>query len=78
MANGSRSNVVGLSIVKMKMFAGVGWTLGDVSHVPSLRKNFISLSRLNILGYRFSSRYGFVEVGKYSSVVYLQLSLMIR
>ena len=43
---GSKCDVMGLGIVKVKMFDEVIHTLGGVMYVPMLRKNLISLSQL--------------------------------
>lgn len=53
MANGSRIKVVGMDIMKMKMYDGVVRTIGYIRNVPNLRMNFVLPSRLDILGYVF-------------------------
>lgn len=65
MANGgSRNKVIGMGTIKIEMFGRVVQVFGDVSHVPNLRMNFLSLSKLNILGYDFSTRNEFMKVDK--------------
>lgn len=68
-ATGLRSKVIVLDTVKMKIFNRVIQTLDDVKHVPSLKKNFPLLSKLVILGYDFSIKNGFMNIGKGSLVV---------
>lgn len=69
LANCSRSKIIGIDIVKIKIFDGVFRTLGDVIHIPNLRKNFVTLSRLDTLSYYFLTMNEFIEVGKGSSVI---------
>lgn len=57
MVDGSRSKAVGIGIVKMKMY------------VPSSRKNLVSMSKLDTLGYDFYVKNKFIKVGKRSLVI---------
>lgn len=43
----SRCDVMGVGMVKIKIFDGMVHTLGGVVCVPNMQKNIISLSRLN-------------------------------
>ena len=45
--------VAGIGIIHIKMFDGVVRTLGDVIHVPDLKRNLISLSTLDAKGYKY-------------------------
>ena len=38
--NSSACNTIGIKIIKIKMFNGMVRTLGDVRHVPDLKKNY--------------------------------------
>lgn len=69
LANCSRSKIIGIDIVKIKIFDGFFRTLGDVIHTPNLRKNFVTLSRLDTLSYYFLTMNEFIEVGKGSLVI---------
>ncbi|KAM7494450.1 hypothetical protein LguiB_029059 [Lonicera macranthoides] len=50
LSNGNKCTVMGVGIVKIKMFDGVERTLGGVAYVPKLRKNIISISQLDSKG----------------------------
>ena len=50
MGNNSSCKVVGIGIVRIKMFDRVVRTLGDVKHVSDLTRNLISLSTLDSKG----------------------------
>lgn len=62
MANGSRSCVVGKGIVRFRLPNGKHVRLTDVRHVPTVRKNLISLGVLDEKGYSFSARDGVLHV----------------
>ena len=47
MDNDVTCKVVDIGIVKIKMWDGVTLTLRDVRHVPALKKNLISLGKLD-------------------------------
>ena len=47
MGKNASCKVAGIGIVRIKMFDGVVRTLGDVKHVPYLKRNLISLSNLD-------------------------------
>lgn len=53
MSNDSRNKIIGMGIVKMKMFDRVVWILSDVRYTPNLRENLILMSRLDTLCYYF-------------------------
>lgn len=42
MGNDVLCKVIGIGTIKIRMFDGIMRTLGDVRHVPELRKNLIS------------------------------------
>lgn len=63
-ANGLSNKIIGMCTVKMKLFDGVVWMLGDVRHVSSFRKNLVSLNMLNTLDYSFYAMNKFMKVGK--------------
>ena len=50
MGNEAPCKIVGICTVRIKMFDGIIRTLGDVKHVPDLKRNIISLSTLNSKG----------------------------
>ncbi|KAG8498562.1 hypothetical protein CXB51_004879 [Gossypium anomalum] len=55
MGNNASCKIVGVGIIKVKMFDGVFRTLSDVRHVPKLKRNLISLSTLDSKGYRYTA-----------------------
>ncbi|VFQ61495.1 unnamed protein product [Cuscuta campestris] len=69
LADNSTVAVMGVGVVKMKMFDGVVRTLGNMAYVPKLRWNLISLSQLDSEGYEYKARGEVVRVTKGSTVV---------
>ena len=61
--------VVGIRIVRIKMFDGVVHTLGDIGHVPDLKRNLISLSTLKAIGYKYTGEGGVMKISKGALVV---------
>ena len=55
MGNDASCKVVGIGNIRIKMFDGVVRMLFDVSHVPNLRKNLISLGILDCNGFSYKS-----------------------
>ena len=51
------------------MFDGVVHTLGDVKHVPNLKRNLISLSTLGAKGCKYTSEGGVLKISKGALVV---------
>ena len=47
--------VAGIGTVRIKMLDGVVCTLGDVKHVPDLKRNLTSLSTLDAKRYKYNS-----------------------
>ena len=64
MGNNAPRKIVGIGTVRIKMFDGVVRTLGDVRHVPDLKKNLISLSTLDAKRYKYTGEGGVVKVSK--------------
>lgn len=56
MENNTSCKVVGIGIVKIKIFDGDVRTLGDVRRVSDLKRNLISLSILDLKRYKFTSK----------------------
>ena len=69
MGNNAPRKIVGIGTVIIKMFDGVVRTLGDVRHVPDLKKNLISLSTLDAKRYKYTGEGGVVKVSKGSLVM---------
>ena len=64
MGNDATYSIIGIGIVKIKMFDGVVRVFEDVRHIPDLRKNLISLGVLDDLGYSYSSKGRVMKITK--------------
>ena len=62
MGSNASCKVVGNGTIHIKMFDGVVRTLGDVSHVPYLKRNLISLSTFNAKGYKYIGEGGVLKI----------------
>lgn len=69
MGNDATCNVIGIGTVKIKMFDGVVRTMGEVRHVPGLRKNLISLGTLDSNGCGYKTAGGVMRVTKGALVI---------
>ncbi|KAG8498862.1 hypothetical protein CXB51_005663 [Gossypium anomalum] len=70
MENDSSSKVLGIGTVKIKMHDGMIRTLSDVKYVPDLRKNLISLSILDLKGYRINIELSGIKVSRGALVLF--------
>jgi hypothetical protein len=64
MGNNASCKVIGIGTIKIKMFDNVVRTLGEVRHVPEMKKNLISLGTLDSKGYSYKSEHGIMNVSK--------------
>ena len=55
MGNDASCKIASVVIVRIKMFYGIVITLGDVKHVPNLKRNLNSLSTLDSKGYKYTA-----------------------
>ena len=62
--NNASCKVAGFGTIRIRMFDGVVHTLGDVKHVPNLKRNLISLSTLNAKGYKYTGEGGVLKISK--------------
>ena len=69
MGNNASCKVAGIGIVHIRMFDGVVHTIGDVRHVPDLKRNLISLSTLNSKRYKYTGEGGVLKISKGALVV---------
>lgn len=69
MGNNASCKVIGVGTIRIKMFDGVVRALGDLRHVPNLKRDLISLSTLDAKGYKYSSECGVMTVRKSSLIV---------
>src|SRR3954464_15392387 len=69
MGNDAECNVIETGNIQMRMFDGQVQTLSNVRHVPSMRKNLLSLEALEAQGFRFSGEGGVIKVSRGSMTV---------
>ena len=62
MDNNHPCKIVGVGSVRIKTHDGVVRTLVSVRHIPDMSKNLISLSTLEISGYRFVGGDGILDI----------------
>ncbi|KAG8475219.1 hypothetical protein CXB51_032079 [Gossypium anomalum] len=67
--NDLSSKVIGIGTVKIKMHDGTIRTLSDVRYVPDLRKNLISLSILDLKGYKINIDLSGIKVSRGALIV---------
>ncbi|GAB2288775.1 hypothetical protein Dimus_038023 [Dionaea muscipula] len=60
--NHSVCKVVGVGIVRVKMYDGAVMDLADICHVPGLKKNLLSLGTLDDQEYRISGQGGVYRI----------------
>ena len=64
MGNNASCKIASNGTVRIKMFDGVVKTLGNVRHVPDLKRNLILLSTLDSKGYKYTGESGVLKVSK--------------
>ena len=69
MGNNASCKLAGIRIVHIKMFDGVVCTIGDIRHVPDLKRNLISLNTLDAKGYNYTSKGGVLKISKGALIV---------
>ena len=69
LGNNASCRIAGIGTIKIKMYDGVVRTLGDVRHVPDLKRNLISLSTLDSKGYKYTGEGGVLKISRGSLVV---------
>ena len=69
MGNDDACKVFGIDTVKVNMYDNIIGTFGNVWHVPSLKKNLISLGTLDANGYKYSSSEDKLKICKVSMVI---------
>lgn len=67
--NGEEAKVEGINEMKLSLHDGQIRKLGEVRYVPSLKRNLISVGRLDGLGYTVILKNGGLEVTKGDSVI---------
>ena len=69
MGNKVSCKITGIGIVIIKMFDGFVRKLGNVRHIPDLKRNLILLSTLDSKRYKYISECGILKVSKCVLVV---------
>ena len=69
MGNNVACKIFGIGKIKIKIFDNVVKTLGEVRHVPYVKKNLISLGTLDSNGYNYKSKNGLIKVSRGAIVV---------
>ena len=64
MGNNMTCKILGIGIVRIKMYDGVVRTLSNVCHVPDLRKNLLSLGIFDSQGYKYTGEGGVLRISK--------------
>ena len=64
MGNDAQCNVVGIDTIRIKTLDGIVRTLSNVSHIPNLKCNLISLGTLESNGYKYSAEGGVLKISK--------------
>ena len=62
-------DIAGVGIVKIKMFDGLICTIQGVRHIKGLKKNLLSIAKLDNLGCKTYIKGGFLKVVKGALVV---------
>ncbi|CAD6236154.1 unnamed protein product [Miscanthus lutarioriparius] len=68
MGDNNPREIVGIGSVQIKMHDGMIRTLKDVRHIPGMARNLISLSTLDVEGYKHSGSGGVYKVSKGSLI----------
>ncbi|KAK1693742.1 hypothetical protein QYE76_010439 [Lolium multiflorum] len=68
MGDNNPREIVSIGSVQIKMHDGMTRTLTDVRHIPGMARNLISLSTLDVDGYKHSGSRGVLKVSKVSLV----------
>lgn len=69
LGNNISCRVTGIGTIRLKMHNGVERILSEVSYVPDLKRNLISLGTLDSCGYTFKSENGILKIQKIYLVV---------
>lgn len=64
MGNNRPCKITGIRTIRINIFDGIVRTLGDVWYVPDLKRNIISLSTLDLNGYKYTVESGVLKFPK--------------
>ena len=68
MGNDASWKIIGVGTIRIKIFDGIVKTLGDVKHVPYLKRSLISLSTLDLKWYKYTGEGGALKVSTAQSI----------
>ena len=68
MGNDASWKIIGVGTIRIKMFDGIVKMLGDVKHIPYLKRSLISLSTLDLKWYKYSGEGGALKVSTAQSI----------
>ena len=68
MGDDNPRDVVGIGSVQIRVHDGMLRTLTDVRHIPTMTRNLISLSTLDVEGYKHTGSRGVMKVSKGSLI----------
>uniref|UniRef100_A0ACD5ZRV2 Uncharacterized protein n=1 Tax=Avena sativa TaxID=4498 RepID=A0ACD5ZRV2_AVESA len=66
--NDNPCHIVGVGSVKIRTHYGVTRTLSEVKHIPSMARNLISLSTMDVDGYKYADGHRVLKVSKGSLI----------
>uniref|UniRef100_A0ACD5VA56 Uncharacterized protein n=1 Tax=Avena sativa TaxID=4498 RepID=A0ACD5VA56_AVESA len=66
--NDNPCHIVGVGSVKIRTHDGVTRTLSEVKHIPSMARNLISLSTMDVDGYKYAGGHRVLKVSKGSLI----------
>ncbi|WVZ84769.1 hypothetical protein U9M48_031759 [Paspalum notatum var. saurae] len=69
MGDNTPHKIAGIGSIQIKMADGIIRTLTDVRHISTMTRNLISLSTLDLKGYKYSAEGGVLKVSRGSLVV---------
>ena len=69
MGNKASCKIAGIGTIQIKMFDRVVRTIGNVRHVPHLKRNMISLSILDSKGYQYTCEGRVLKISKGTCIV---------
>jgi hypothetical protein len=69
MGDNTMCEVIGYGSAQFRMHDGMIHTLTNVRHIPTMSRNLISLSTLDLKGYKYSASGGVLKVSKGSLII---------
>jgi hypothetical protein len=69
MGDNTTCDVIGYGSIQLRMHNGMICTLTDVRHIPTMYRNLISLSNLDLKGYKYYASGEVLRVSKGSLII---------